>query len=326
MNKIPTLYNDNCLTWMKKQPSEIIDLTVTSPPYDDLRTYNKYSFDFEPIANELWRLTKEGGVVVWVVGDGTRRGEITDCNGVKRKAGGETGTSFKQALYFQQIGFDIHDTMIYNKNSSSYPSGKKSTRYSQIFEYMFVFSKGKPKTVNLIEDKANKWAGWTNWGKSTKRHANGELVESTEEKVPIKQFGVRNNIWRIRNGAGFGQMDDIAYEHPATYPEKLAYDHIRTWSNPGDKVFDPFSGSGTTLIMACKYGSDYVGCEMSSEYCEIINKRFDLRCPSDPTGDYKPEYNKEFDREDPPDDEFIPINPLKKETPAKPAITFETFL
>jgi DNA modification methylase len=252
----------NCLTWMQEQDSGIVDLTVTSPPYDDLRTYNGYSFDFEAIAYELARITKKGGVIVWVVGDGTVKGS-------------ETGTSFRQALFFKdKCKLNLHDTMIYQKNTSSFASGTKSNRYTQIFEYMFVFSKGKPKTANLFRDKPNKWGGWSTWGQASKRLPDGTFQNIGVGRKEIKEFGVRNNIFRYVCSGGFGQSDKLAYKHPATFPEKLAEDHILTWSNPGDLVFDPFAGSGTTLLMAHKHNRDFVGTEMSAEYYELIKQRF----------------------------------------------------
>lgn len=299
MHMMETMYNTNCLDWMRQQSSDIIDLTVTSPPYDNLRDYKGYSFDFEPIAKELFRITKQGGIVVWVVGDGTLNGS-------------ETGTSFKQALYFkEQCGFNLHDTMIYEKNTSSFPSGAKSNRYTQIFEYMFVLSKGKPKTSNLIVDKPNKWAGWQTWGVATKRQTDGTMKESGFGEKKIRDFGIRNNMWEILNNedlgnyirevfkdnppdnsntierseiwriicsGGFGHKDKLAYEHPATFPEKLAEDHILTWSNPGEVVFDPFAGSGTTLLMAHKNNRKYIGCEISKEYFDLIEQRFINLC------------------------------------------------
>ena len=230
----------DCLEVMKDIPDKSIDLTVTSPPYDNLRTYNGYTFDFEGIAKELYRITKEGGVVVWVVGDATIKGS-------------ETGTSFKQALYFKEIGFNLHDTMIYEKNSASYPAHKKSSRYTQIFEYMFVFCKGKIKTHNLICDKKNKWAGYKDF--------------SGKIKNPVPNFSPRNNIWKYTTS--FNDKTD----HPAVFPEELAQDHILSWSNEGDTILDPMAGSGTTLKMAKKNNRNYIGIEMSPEYIDIINKR-----------------------------------------------------
>ena len=101
--KLNTIFNEDCLNTMRAMPDGVIDLVITSPPYDDLRNYKGYSFDFESIAKELFRVVKEGGVVVWVVGDATVDGS-------------ETGTSFRQALFFKEVGFNLHDTMIYMKN------------------------------------------------------------------------------------------------------------------------------------------------------------------------------------------------------------------
>jgi len=240
---------------LKQMPSESIDLTVTSPPYNELRDYNGYEFDFEAIANELYRVTKKGGVVVWVVGDATIDGS-------------ETGTSFKQALYFKDIGFNLHDTMIYEKNNFSNPS---SNRYHQIFEYMFVLSKGRPKTFNPIKDKINKCAGETAWGRNTVRQKDGSLIERGKKIIP--EVGMRNNIWKYIVGKGFGQKDDLAYKHPATFPEKLAEDHIISWSNEGDVVLDPMCGRGTTCKMAKKLNRKYIGIDISEEYCELARLR-----------------------------------------------------
>lgn len=243
---------------LKSIPSSSVDLTVTSPPYDDIRDYNGYTFLEENIIKELFRVTKSGGVVVWVVGDSTIKGS-------------ESGSSFRQALKFMEHGFKLHDTMIYEKNTSSFPASKKSTRYTQIFEYMFVFCKDKIKTVNLISDKPNKWAGHTNWGKNTNRLKNGELQETSDIK-PVPDFSPRNNIWKYNVGKGFNSKDKESHEHPAIFPEQLAEDHILSWSNEGDTVLDPFSGSGTTLKMAKKNGRNYVGIDISDEYCKLAER------------------------------------------------------
>lgn len=253
------IYNEDCISGMKKMKDKTVDLTVTSPPYDDLRKYNGYSFDFEAVARELYRVTKDGGVVVWVVGDAVVKGS-------------ETGTSFKQALYFMSLGFNLHDTMIYEKNTSSFPARRNGLRYTQIFEYMFVFSKGRPKTVNLISDKPNKWAGHTNWGKNTQRDVNNDLKQTNDIK-PVPDFSPRNNIWRYIVGGGFSTKDKVAHKHPAIFPEKLAEDHISTWSNEGDLILDPFLGSGTTAKMAAINNRKYIGFELSEEYCEIAHER-----------------------------------------------------
>ena len=266
MMEINKIYNEDCLKTLLNIEDDIIDLTVTSPPYDNLRTYNNhisgkktefngYSFDFESIAKELYRTTKEGGIVVWVVGDSTEKGS-------------ETGTSFRQALFFKEIGFNIHDTMIYMKNNFSNPS---SNRYHQIFEYMFVLSKGKPKTFNSIKDRKNVYGGQIgSWGKNTSRQVDGNMVE--RKKKIIEEYGQRYNVWTYKTSKN-GQEDEIAYQHPAIFPIQLVKDHIISWTNPGDLVFDPFMGSGTTAKAAVETDRSYLGSEISEEYYNICIKR-----------------------------------------------------
>lgn len=235
------IYNENCLDTMSRMPDDYVDMVLTSPPYDNLREYNGYSFDFENIARSLYRIVKQGGVIVWVVGDATIKGS-------------ETGTSFKQALYFKEIGFNLHDTMIYQKSGMANPS---SNRYHQIFEYMFVLCKDKINTFNPIKDRENKYQGF----------AGGE--RSFRDKM-----GMRFNIWRYPNGGNNTSKDKNAFSHPAPFPDKLAEDHILSWSNKGDLIYDPFMGSGTTAVACIKLGRKYIGSEISEEYCgEIIPTR-----------------------------------------------------
>jgi DNA modification methylase len=253
MLKLNEIYCGDCCNLLKKIDNEIVDLIVTSPPYNNLRNYEGYVFDFENIAKEIYRVIKQHGVVVWVVGD-----EVVN--------GSETGTSFKQALYFKKIGFNIHDTMIYQKNSSAFPARRNGNRYTQIFEYCFVFSKGKPKTHNLICDKKNKWAGHTNWGNNTQYNKKGELIKTNNIK-PVPDYSVRNNIWKYT--VGFNDKTG----HPAVFPEALAKDHILTWSTPGDLILDPFCGSGTTLKMSYITNRKYIGIDISQKYCNMAKLR-----------------------------------------------------
>lgn len=251
----------DCLELMKALPKGSIDLTVTSPPYDKLRKYGGFVWDFEGVGRELYRVTKQGGVVVWVVGDSTVNGS-------------ETGSSFRQALFFMECGFKLHDTMIYQKAGCPFP---ETTRYYPEFEYMFVFSKGRPKTVNLIADKPNKYFGEKITG--TNRNSEGTLRPSAAVKNKtgrcVKEFGVRTNIWRFNTGKNKTTRDEYAFKHPAMFPEELAQDHIRTWSNPGDIVFDPFLGSGTTAKMAILNNRHYIGFELNDEYLGISHRRLD---------------------------------------------------
>lgn len=245
----------DCAEVLANFPDDCIDLTVTSPPYDNLRTYKGYTFDFQAIARQLYRVTKPGGVVVWVVGDASN-GE------------GETGSSFQQVLAFMELGFILHDTMIYMKSGPSYPSNDK---YYQVFEYMFVLCKGKLKTFNPIKDRENRWFG-EKWSKvRTRRKVNGDLKTTVWTADEGEKFGTRFNIWQYAVGAG-NQGDKIMHLHPATFPESLARDHILSWSNPGDLVLDPMAGSGTTLKMAQMLERNYIGIEISGEYIEKIIK------------------------------------------------------
>jgi DNA modification methylase len=251
------IHSDSCDA-LKKIPNNFVHLTVTSPPYDDLRDYKGYNFNdssLSTIIKELYRVTADGGIVVWVIGDATVKG-------------GETGSSFRQALLFMDTGFKLHDTMIYEKNTSPFPARRNGNRYTQIFEYMFVFCKGKIKTSHLICDKPNKWAGHTNWGKNTNRGKDGELKETTDIK-PVPDYSPRNNIWKYNVGKGFNSSDKESHQHPAIFPEQLAEDHILSWSNEGDIVLDPFCGSGTTCKMAKKNNRHYIGIDISKEYCDL---------------------------------------------------------
>jgi DNA modification methylase len=256
------LIQGDCLEEMKDLPENSIDLTVTSPPYDNLRTYNGIVWNediWKEIIKDLYRVTKDGGVVVWVAGDATIKGS-------------ETGTSFKQALWAKEVGFRLHDTMIYEKTGFPFPM---FNRYYQSFEYMFVFSKGKPKTTSLIADRKNKTAGSKVARNNGNRMADGRVVENSANRLDknrrVKEYGVRFNIWRIINSSAKG--DKIALKHPATFPEQLAQDHIRSWSNEGDMIFDPMMGSGTTGKMAKLLNRDFIGIELDKEYFEIAKQR-----------------------------------------------------
>lgn len=249
----------DCREKLREMESDSVDLTVTSPPYDNLRTYEgevTWNFDvFKEIANELYRVTKPGGVIVWVIGDATI-------------GGSETGSSFRQALYFKEIGFNIHDTMIWNKGSFAFPS---KNCYHQVFEYMFVFSKGVPKTMNFIKDRPNKYI--------CERGASGRKRDGTRNtgKSSVREpFGKRFNIWNYPIGGGISAKDQIAFEHPAIFPEELAKDHILTWSNPGDTVLDPFMGSCTTGKMSVLTDRNFIGIEKVEKYFDISQRRIAL--------------------------------------------------
>jgi site-specific DNA-methyltransferase (adenine-specific) len=236
---------------MAKLPAECIDLVVTSPPYDNLRIYNGYEFVFEPIAQQLWRVTKIGGVVVWVVGDETKNGS-------------ETGTSFRQALGFMEIGFKLHDTMIYQTDKPPLNHG----RYEQEFEYMFIFSKGSLKIFNGLQ--RSRKSSDNRKDKRYQRKRNGHDVN--RGYASQTSTVLRGNIWQINSGTR-DTKDKIAFQHPAIFPEALARDHIISWSNPGDIVLDPMIGSGTTAKAAYQLQRHYLGFDSSQEYVDLANKR-----------------------------------------------------
>jgi len=254
LNKI---YCEDCMETMSRMKDNFIDLTVTSPPYDNLRTYNDNIDEtwgedvWKPIIKELYRVTKEGGVVVWVVGDAIINGS-------------ETGVSFQQALWAKECGFNLHDTMFYHKNGM--PMRGSLYAYNQTVEYMFVLSKGSPNSVNIIYDRPNKSANkvrvTTNRGKDGKINKQG--------LCKTKKMGRRECIWSYNTG-----QDEDNVNHPAKFPEKLSKDHIYSWSNEGDLVYDPFMGSGTTAKMAHLLKRKWIGSELSQEYVDLANKRLD---------------------------------------------------
>lgn len=256
LNKIT---NDNCKKVLADFDDNTIDLVITSPPYDDLRDYTKeekWNYkNFQEIAKQLFRIMKVGGVVVWVVGD-------------KVDKGNKSLTSFRQAIFFQEIGFNVFDVIIYEKTGSGPPH---KNRYFNTYEYMFVLSKGLPKTINLLKDKKNKWANCTTYTNVTRREKDGTLTDKGRKTV--NEMGVRTNIWKYTNGKGFSTKDEIAYQHPAIFPEKLVQDHILAWSNEGDIILDPFGGSGTVAKKAIELKRQWISIEISKEYCEIAEKR-----------------------------------------------------
>ena len=254
---INKIHNEDCLDTMARMPDDFIDLTVTSPPYDNLRKYKGYLFDYEKIVKELYRVTKQGGICVWVVGDETKEFK-------------ESLSSFKQAIYFCDVGFGLLDTMIYAKKNvpPTYPNMK---RYVPSFEFVFVFSKGKPKTFNPICDRPNKYAEGVIRTGDTQRQKDG-TTKLVRGYIP-KEFGMRFNIWTYDVGNNKDTKDREAFKHPARFPEMLAHDHILSWSNEGDIVFDPMMGSGTTGKMAKILKRNFIGSEVSNEYCQIAIHR-----------------------------------------------------
>lgn len=245
------LYVSDCVQFMKKLNDNYVDLTVTSPPYDDLRDYKGFNFEFGDIAKELYRITKPGGVVVWVVGD-------------KILKGNRTLTSFRQALLFQEIGFNAHDVMIYRKKNTPF---MRSNAYTNSYEFMFVFTKQSPKVFNPLQEKTVR--------NGLEMLPHNKKSDGVNKKVlkELKPTKTLTNIWEYAVGWGGTTRDKIAFKHPAVFPEKLAEDHILSWTNEGDIVFDPMCGSGTTCKMALKNRRKYLGCDISADYIQIAEER-----------------------------------------------------
>lgn len=256
------IINADSIKVLKLMPKDSIDLVVTSPPYDNLRDYSGslvWDFaTFKKIARGLKRVLKPGGVIIWVVGD-------------KTKNGNKSLTSFKQSIFFQQLGLNIYDIIIYEKSGTGPPH---PNRYFNAFEYMFVISKGVPRKINILKDKPNKWAGHSTFGNVTRRESDGTLTN--KGRKTINEFGARTNIWRYNNGKGFTTKDKIAHEHPAIFPEKLVLDHIKSWSEEGDIVLDVFGGSGTTTKMASELNRNWIYIDKVQEYCEIAESRMKI--------------------------------------------------
>ena len=249
--KLDAIYCSECVKFMELMGENSVDLTVTSPPYDELRDYKGYNFDFESIAKQLFRITKNGGVVVWVVGD-------------KIKKGNKSLTSFRQALYFQQVGFNVHDVMIYRKKNTPF---MRSNAYTNCFEFMFVFSKGSPRTFNPLKVKT------VRQGQEMLPFNKGADGVNKKTLAALKPEKTMTNIWEYAVGYGGSTSDKFAFEHPAIFPEKLAEDHILSWTNIGDLIFDPMCGSGTTCKVAKKHSRHYLGCDISEDYVAIAKKR-----------------------------------------------------
>lgn len=252
------IYHCDCIELMESMDENDIDLTVTSPPYDNLRNYKGYSFDFENIVKGLYRVTKKGGIVVWVVGDKIQNGD-------------RSLTSFRQALFFQEVGFNVHDVMIYKKKNTPF---MRSNAYTNCYEFMFVFSKGKVNTFNPITEKT------VRQGFEMMPFNKGADAVNNKTLKELKPKKTKTNIWEYAVGLGGTTNDREAFKHPAVFPEKLAEDHIISWTNHGDLVFDPMCGSGTTCKMAKKHGRIYIGCDISEEYVEIARKRVEKFNPA----------------------------------------------
>jgi site-specific DNA-methyltransferase (adenine-specific) len=270
----------DCVDVMVTFPDKSVDLVVTSPPYGKIRDYeNGHVFDFNETAKQLYRIIKDGGIVAWVRNDTVEKGS-------------KSGDTFKQTLKFMESGFLLHDVIIWEKSGTSYPS---KGRYTGIHEYIIILSKGKPKTFNVIKDLPKLWEG--SWGKLTTRNQDGSLThrnldnegkaKSGRDDTGKYGFKQRTTIWKINNGHGYNTKDKIAKGHPATFPEQLANDVIVSWSSPGDVVLDIMNGSGTVTKVAKSLGRNYIGIDISEEYCKIAEERITYVEHGENMTDYK---------------------------------------
>jgi site-specific DNA-methyltransferase (adenine-specific) len=254
------LYNMDCLDLMDKMLPECVDLVVTSPPYDNQRKYDGYNFEVKLVASGLWKILKPGGIIVWVIADSVKNYS-------------ESLTSFKHAIFFvETIGFKLVDTMAYEKDGGLPQSDR--IRYEQAFEFMFIFSKGRPKTFNPIMRK-NIDCGRQKKGAKFLVASERDKFSKAANKKPlvVKEKSVIGNVWKYGTGYRKSATDRIAFNHPAVFPEKLAHDHIASWSNPGDLVYDPMAGSGTVIKAAISLNREWIASEISKEYCRVIKQR-----------------------------------------------------
>ena len=246
------LHQQDCLEWMQSQPDASIDCVLTSPPYDNIRLYNGYTFDFESTAQQLTRLLAPGGVVVWNVADATVNGS-------------ESGTSMRQALHFVSLGLRLHDTMIYVKRNPM-PTNKRTRRYHQAWEYLFVFSKGTPAVFNPIMVPTR----YTGQASMKYRGTDGVI---SYKKTPRNTETKLRNVFEYTIGGGHTTKNPVLSQHPALMPEQLALDQLQTWTNRSSRIYDPFAGAGTTLWAAQQLGFDSTGTEIDADYCALIHQR-----------------------------------------------------
>ena len=248
--QVNRFYAGNAITVLSRFREGAFDLTVTSPPYEDLRKYNGYQFDPGEMLEAILRVTAPGGVCVWVVGE--------------RINGSRSLSSFQHAFIGRDVGWQVHDVMIYQKKNTPF---MRANAYTPCYELMLVFSKGKPKTFNPIKVPTVR-NGW-----ETAVHNKGPDAVNRKRPVELKKEKVKTNIWQYAVGLGGSTKDKVAFEHPAIFPEALARDHILSWSNPEDLVLDPMCGSGTTCKMAEIHGRQWVGIDISEEYIKVAQRR-----------------------------------------------------
>lgn len=140
-------------------------------------------------------------------------------------------------------------------------------RYEQEWEYMFCFSKNKPKTFNPIKIPC-KYAGTETWGKSSFYKTNDDCLTKVPKKI-INSKKIKGNIFEYRTGS----TKTGKIKHPAVFPLDLAKDQIMSWSNENDVVLDCFMGSGTTGVACKELNRNFIGIELDENYFNIAKER-----------------------------------------------------
>lgn len=252
LNKI---HHFDAVVGLRLLPADCIDLTLTSPPYDWIRDYNgtfdPAKFPFVRIAEELYRITAPGGVVLWITRD-----QQQDCC--------ESGTSAKQMLYFKNIGFNVQ-TMIVDSISARH----RRYCYGMPPQFCFVLSKGRPKAFHPIRDKPNTEPGRIkSW---SARNRDGRIRKGKPKEIP--KYGRRSHIWLYPTGFGLVSDDPLPRNAPAPMVETVAGDLMLSYSNPGDLILDPMAGLGTTGKVAVKLNRQFIGFERVRKYCDVANDR-----------------------------------------------------
>jgi hypothetical protein len=254
----------DALEILSRIPAGSIPLTLFSPPYDGIRDYGKnWSLDYKTLGRLLFGATCDGGVCAVVIGDGT-------------KDFAKSLTTFRWAVdWVDNTGWRLFECCIYSRHGN--PGAWWTQRFRVDHEYILIFFKGDrlrcfDKTALMIPSKH---AGKVYSG--TDRLTNGGFKKI--EPKAVNDLKCRGTIWGYATSNSEGNRTKL--EHPATFPDRLADDLIHCFSKPGDLVFDPMCGSGTTCVMAAKAKRDYLGIEINPEYHSIAMKRIQAEVTND---------------------------------------------
>lgn len=235
--------------------SDSVDLVLFSPPYDGVRDYRgNWTLDLPALGSELLRVVKDGGFAVMVIADGTKN---------QRKS----MTTFRTAVAWEDAGWSLFESVIYSRDGR--PGAWWATRFRVDHEHILMFYKGKrPRPVTHHDGLRvpSKHAGkkWT----GTQRLTDGTLVKTSATVAADK---CRGTIWHYATSNSEGNRTKA--KHPATFPDALARDVILALSAPGDVVYDPMMGSGTSVVIAAQEGRRWLGNDFFAEYVEIAQQR-----------------------------------------------------